>query len=59
MAIHWEAGANDAEAFTVSAVYIDPALTVAASYDITIKGPDRITTHTPDFKKPLRPGEVF
>ena len=40
----------------VTIAYIDPANYIAASYEITVKGEDRVLSHKPDFTLPLRPG---
>lgn len=42
--------------FTLTIVYLDPALTVAASFDVLIKSEETYSVHKPVFNKPLRPG---
>lgn len=44
------------EQFTVTVAWIDPAMTVAACYDITVPTAFHIGSHKPEFNKPLRPG---
>ncbi|XP_068193445.1 xylosyltransferase 2 [Antennarius striatus] len=41
---------------TATVVWIDPAMVVAASYDITVQGDVRYTQYKPTLKRPLRPG---
>ena len=42
--------------FTLTIVYLDPALTIVASFDVIIKADETVNTHKPDFTRPLRPG---
>ena len=44
---------------TYSVVYLDPSDVIAASYDVKVKQDDHVTTHSPTFHKPLRPGLPF
>ena len=57
LAIHWSE--TEGKDFVVTAVYIDPAQTIAASYELPVKGTDRVSVHKPVFKKPLRPGVLI
>ncbi|XP_057673202.1 xylosyltransferase 2 [Corythoichthys intestinalis] len=49
---HWGRGTN----MTVTMVWIDPALVVAASYDVKVDTEAEFTLHKPPLKRPLRPG---
>ena len=48
----WGAG----RAGVVTVVYIDPALVVAGSYDVTVAETEHVGHQQPTFNKPLRPG---
>ena len=48
----WGAG----QQFTATVVWIDPAHTVAGSYDVPIKGDEMVANIKPTLAKPLRPG---
>ena len=42
--------------FTVTVAWIDPANTIAASYDVTIDAKEYVGIHKPQFSRPIRPG---
>lgn len=48
----WARGPN----LTATIVWIDPALVVAASYDITVDVDAEYTQYKPPLQRPLRPG---
>lgn len=48
----WARGPN----LTATVVWIDPALVVAASYDITVDVDAEYTQYKPPLQRPLRPG---
>ena len=48
----WGAG----QQFTATVVWVDPAHTIAGSYDIPIKGEEMTANFKPTLTKPLRPG---
>ncbi|XP_035695528.1 xylosyltransferase 1-like isoform X1 [Branchiostoma floridae] len=47
---------SDGANFIVSIVWVDPANTIAASYDLTVEPDAEFSYHTPPFQKPLKPG---